>query len=85
MIFRMILHESLYILLIFYSLFSSGSLGLVYCCIVFMVLNVMCMSVCLKRLASFLIFGLEIWVCLVYVFINFIRRYVFPSSHIHDR
>jgi len=56
------------------SWFLSSVLGIVYCCIVFVLLNAMFVLVCLKKTVSFLIFG--IWyvkiASFVFVFILFL-------------
>ena len=53
-----VLQVSLYTPLLLLSGILFGFLGLMFCCIVFVLLKVMFMSVCLKRLVSFLTFGL---------------------------
>ena len=53
-----VLQASLYTLLLLQSDIFSGFLGLMICCIVFVLLKAMFMFVCLKRLVSFLTFGL---------------------------
>jgi len=53
-----VLHVSLYIPLMLYSWFLLGVFGFVQCCIVFVLLNAIFMLLCLKRLVSFLIYGL---------------------------
>ena len=53
-----VLHVTLCIPLMLWSWYLSDVFGYIHCCIVFMLLNAMHMLVCLKRLESFLIFGL---------------------------